>query len=82
MRLDLSIVIPAFNESQRITPTLRSVDAYLRTSNLSYEILVVDDGSTDATVAVVDSLREEIPQLRRTRRVIFTRLIPETIACR
>jgi len=64
MRLDLSIVIPAFNESQRITPTLKEVDAYLRDSDMSYEILVVDDGSDDDTVTVVDALRGHIPNLR------------------
>ncbi len=64
MQLDLSIVIPAFNEAERITPTLRSVDAFLRDSDLRYEILVVDDGSSDDTVAVVDGLRGQIDGLR------------------
>lgn len=61
---DLSIVIPAYNEAQRIEPTLRSIDTYLAASRLSYEIVVVDDGSSDDTVAVVEGLSSALPALR------------------
>jgi glycosyltransferase involved in cell wall biosynthesis len=64
MQLDLSIVIPAYNEAQRIAPTLRSLHAFLARSGLRYEVLVVDDGSTDDTVGVVDALRGELGGLR------------------
>ncbi len=47
--MDLSVVIPAFNESLRLGPTLQRVVDYLSQKGLSYEVLVVDDGSTDAT---------------------------------
>ncbi|HKI02417.1 MAG TPA: dolichyl-phosphate beta-glucosyltransferase [Thermoanaerobaculia bacterium] len=47
--MDLSIVIPAFNESARLGPTLRRVVDYLRQTGAGYEVLVVDDGSTDGT---------------------------------
>lgn len=60
----LSIVIPAYNEAQRIVPTLRAIDRFLRQSGVPAEILVVDDGSRDDTVSVVESLRGEIPALR------------------
>jgi dolichyl-phosphate beta-glucosyltransferase len=50
--MDLSIVIPAFNEAQRLGPTLRRVVDYLRQDGAQYEVLVVDDGSTDATAEV------------------------------
>ncbi|MEM7583306.1 MAG: dolichyl-phosphate beta-glucosyltransferase [Acidobacteriota bacterium] len=50
---ELSVVIPAFNESRRIATTLEKISAYLRERQLDYEILVVDDGSSDATVEVV-----------------------------
>jgi hypothetical protein len=52
-RPDLSIVIPAYNEEHRILPTLDRLDAYLRSQPLRYEIVVVDDGSTDNTCGVV-----------------------------
>ena len=50
---DLSIVIPAFNEEHRIAETLQSIAEFLDERNLDDEVIVVDDGSTDATVGVV-----------------------------
>ena len=49
----LSIVIPAYNEEQRIRPTLDSIDAFLSMRSRDAEIIVVDDGSQDATAGVV-----------------------------
>ena len=48
----LSVVIPAFNEAGRIGATLRAILDHLKHAGLDGEIIVVDDGSTDATVAV------------------------------
>lgn len=54
MRCDISVVIPAFNEAERLGSTLdRAVD-YLSRRNLSYEVIVVDDGSGDRTVEVAE----------------------------
>jgi dolichyl-phosphate beta-glucosyltransferase len=50
----LSIVIPAYNEEKRIGNRLGEVIAYLEGLNLAYELIIVDDGSTDATVGVVN----------------------------
>jgi dolichyl-phosphate beta-glucosyltransferase len=50
--MDLSIVIPAYNEALRLGPTLQRVVSYLRQQGGLYEVLVVDDGSTDATAEV------------------------------
>jgi dolichyl-phosphate beta-glucosyltransferase len=57
--MDLSIVIPAFNEAQRLGPTLRRVVDYLRQNGADYEVLVVDDGSTDATAEVAEGFAGE-----------------------
>lgn len=51
----LSVVIPAYNEQARIESTLRAVTAYFATTPYTYELLVVDDGSRDGTVAVVET---------------------------
>ncbi len=48
----LSIVIPAYNEEGRLERSLPRVAAYLKDENISAEILVVDDGSRDATAAI------------------------------
>jgi dolichyl-phosphate beta-glucosyltransferase len=61
--LDLSIIVPAFNEEQRIEPTLRQLDDFLRATGLRHEILVVDDGSSDGTVALVERMRARRPAL-------------------
>lgn len=52
--LDLSVVIPAYNEARRLGPTLDRVVAYLEGRGLSHEVLVVDDGSVDGTAALVE----------------------------
>lgn len=49
----LSVIIPAYNEAERISSSLDSALEYLETQPYTYEILVVDDGSTDDTVRVV-----------------------------
>jgi dolichyl-phosphate beta-glucosyltransferase len=46
---DLSLVIPAFNEAARLPRTIERIRAYLEADGRPHEIVVVDDGSTDAT---------------------------------
>jgi glycosyltransferase involved in cell wall biosynthesis len=62
--LDLSIVVPAYNEELRIAPTLRAVAAFLDERGDRYEIVVVDDGSRDGTVALCQALSRELHGLR------------------
>ncbi len=57
--MDLSIVIPAYNESLRLGPTLRRVVDYLRQKGVAYEVLVVDDGSADNTSEVARTFEPE-----------------------
>ena len=51
----LSIVIPAFNEAKRLPPTLQACRIYLDGIGIPFEIIVVDDGSSDGTAAVACS---------------------------
>jgi dolichyl-phosphate beta-glucosyltransferase len=62
--VDLSIVVPAYNEELRISPTLGRLHAFLSTQPLRYEIVVVDDGSKDHTCDVVTAHMAAIPNLR------------------
>jgi len=61
---DYSIVIPAYNEANRIKNTLLLTDNYIKEKNLNAEIIVVDDGSKDSTVKIVESLIPKIKNLR------------------
>lgn len=51
----LSIVIPAYNEEKRIAGTLNKLYDFLKRKNFSYEVIVVDDGSTDNTVGISEN---------------------------
>jgi glycosyltransferase involved in cell wall biosynthesis len=51
----LSIVIPAYNEAKRISRTLETLQEYLESKGWAAEVIVVNDGSSDDTVAVVRS---------------------------
>lgn len=60
----LSVIIPVYNEEKRIGKTLLAIDKYLAEKHVPAEILVVDGGSKDATVQVVEDYRKMIPSLR------------------
>jgi len=57
-------VVPAFNEEQRLPESLHRIRDYLRSRGLRAEVLVVDDGSSDATAKVVEQARTEFPEVR------------------
>jgi len=60
----ISIVIAAYNEEQRIGKSLLKIKDYLDAQNIAYEIIVVDDGSTDNTRQVVIGYKKEIANLK------------------
>ncbi len=60
----LSLVIPAFNEEQRIASTLDRVVRYLSGQSYSWEVLVVDDGSSDGTAALAAQRAEGEERVR------------------
>ena len=55
--LDLSVVVAVYNEEQSVSPLLAKLSAVLSSLRLSYEILIVDDGSTDGTLR---ALKEQV----------------------
>lgn len=61
----VTVLIPAFNEEKVVA---RTIDSLLHTGYANIEILVVDDGSTDATSAVVERIVESEPRVRLLRK--------------
>lgn len=59
----LSIIVPAYNEAERVPLTLLDIDKRLSEADFSYEILVVNDGSTDNTAEIVSKMAKTIPHL-------------------
>ena len=57
----LSVIIPAYNEERFILPLLKRVKQSLNQLDIANEIIVVNDGSTDATLAIADNFAKENP---------------------
>ncbi len=61
--IDYSIVIPAYNEADKISATLTQVVNFMRSFSTSFEVVVVDDGSKDATSDLVRDYKKENPEV-------------------
>jgi len=66
-RVELSIVLPAFNEAGNIERVVEDASAFLAEKGIRYEIHVVDDGSRDDTPRVLERLSHSAPALRVLR---------------
>lgn len=62
--LNLSIVVPAYNESDRLPRTLADIDAYIESSGISVELIVADDGSDDSTAAIANAFQTSASDFR------------------
>ena len=61
--MKLSVVIPAYNEEESISETLRSLYATLKKYDIPHEIWVTNDNSKDNTLGVLQELQKEMPTL-------------------
>jgi dolichyl-phosphate beta-glucosyltransferase len=61
---ELSIVIPCYNEEQRLPRTIEQIERYLAGTGASYELILVDDGSTDGTRKIMDAAAERNRSVR------------------
>jgi glycosyltransferase involved in cell wall biosynthesis len=57
--LSISVVILAFNEEESLEAVVHEIDSVLQTLGRDYELIIVDDGSTDTTGAIADRLARE-----------------------
>jgi glycosyltransferase involved in cell wall biosynthesis len=62
--MDISIVIPAYNEAESLPELLQRIETSIRPLQKTHEIIVVDDGSSDDTLKVLKSLREKYRALK------------------
>jgi dolichyl-phosphate beta-glucosyltransferase len=65
--LFLSIVIPAYNEEARLSNTLPQVAEFVEAQDYRAEVIVIDDGSTDRTAAIVEEMAAQYPCVRLIR---------------
>lgn len=63
----LTLIVPAYNEAERLPATLARLREYLGTHHPDHEILVVDDGSSDDTAARAEAVAEGDPRVRVLR---------------
>lgn len=75
--LDLSVVVPVYNELESVEPLCRALHAVLSTQSRTYEIVLVDDGSSDGTWPRLVEMSREFPRLRLIR---FRRNFGQTAA--
>lgn len=61
---DVTALVPAWNEADSLRELVPAISKVLRATGRSFEILIVDDGSTDATMEVLRQLSREHPELR------------------
>src|ERR1035438_2280453 len=64
---EISIVIPAYNEESRLPKYLDSILTYFGHKDICYEIIVVDDGSTDSTAAIVERFMKQYSNVKLVR---------------
>lgn len=75
--IEISVVVPAYNEEENVSRLYRAVTEVLRTLGKPYEIIYVDDGSTDGTV---EELKKLCERDKRVKAVIFRRNFGQTAA--
>ena len=63
----LSIVIPCYNEQDRMPATVDAIKRYMAARGIDYELILADDGSTDGTAAAIAKAMADAPQVRTVR---------------
>ena len=63
-KLDISVVVPLYNEAESLPELAAWIDRVARESGFSYELMLVDDGSSDGSWEVVEGLKAQYPAIR------------------
>lgn len=75
--MDLSVVVPIYNEAENLRPLCQRIHEALASTNWLYEVVLVDDGSTDGSAQILTLLHAEDPRLKVLR---FRRNFGQTAA--
>ncbi len=65
--IDISVVVPLYNEAESLPELVAWIDRVARANSLSYEVIMVDDGSDDESWSVVERLKSDYPTIRAIR---------------
>ena len=63
-QLDISVVVPLYNEEESLPELVQWIDRVANENSLSYEIILIDDGSTDRSWSVVEELKRQYAQIK------------------
>ena len=66
-KLDISVVVPLYNEEESLGELVAWIDRVARENKLTYEVVMVDDGSSDGSWAVIEKLKEVYPSIKAIR---------------
>ncbi len=66
-KLDISVVVPLYNEEESLAELIAWIDRVAKENTLSYEVIMVDDGSSDGSWAEVERLKERYPAIKGIR---------------
>ena len=66
-RLNISVVVPLYNEEESLRELVAWIDRVATASKLSYEVIMIDDGSSDGSWAEVEQLKEQYPAVKGIR---------------
>jgi len=65
--MDLSVIVPAFNEEESLPELARWIDRVCLANSISYEVIMVDDGSSDSSWKVISELSRTYPNVKGVR---------------
>lgn len=63
-KLDISVVVPLYNEAESLPELVAGIDRVAAEHGYTYEVILVDDGSSDDSWSVVESLKKQYPAVR------------------
>lgn len=63
-KLDISVVVPLYNEAESLPELVAWIDRVAAEHGYAYEVILVDDGSSDDSWSVVESLKKQYPAVR------------------